>query len=303
MAGQLQAIKPHTSQIVLTGGSKTALIPLACRAAVDQALRPQGSTPACRDAYRAISAASHGWATKLDVDIDRTTGGRLTRRSVGLRDRWCLERLEVLLQTHHPNHAVNSPVTLVELGCGLSTFAAGCSAWLPPASRWLALDEPPVLKIRGALKSGWEEQPIELQRLAEDGPECLAVGSDDRIVVIAIGFLMYLPPRLVELLFHRLEQLSQIHGRIDVLFDRCDRTLNRWSHRHPAFASLGLKNLRFQWAMDRPGELPSDHARWRLISTADPIYGDLSWTIRWMVSAYRKLTGRDWYACDHWEIL
>lgn len=129
--------------------------------------------------------------------------------------------------------ALEPGVPVLHLGCGLDTRAWRIQGW----NRWIDVDTPQVVSLRHRL---YPDTPpgYELVAASVTDPQWLAELSDERVVVVAEGLLMYLSAEDVRALLHRLtSRFSQ--GRL--VFDVAAAWVVRTSRRMPsAYSEFGM---------------------------------------------------------------
>ncbi len=206
-----------------------------------------------KDSQRAGSRLSDPKAIELVDAIDFPFEEKFGHRVGGL-DGWIGERaltfdsqvLEVL--------ATDPAAMVAVLGEGLET-----QFWRVDNGqvRWLTVDLPETAAVRRALVG--EDPPRRRlfagSALDSDWFDEFGAGSGDRVVVVAQGLLMYLPPREVEALIARCAE--RFRGGV-MLFDTVPLWMSFITRKGWARSPSGYKAPEMPWGVDA-----GDHGRFR----------------------------------------
>lgn len=228
-------------KVALEGVPETTLWTLYHRA--KDSLRP-GSRLSDPKAVELVEA--------IDFPFEQKFGGR-----IGGLDGWIGERALTFDGEVRSVLATHPSAIVAVLGEGLET-----QFWRVDNGqvRWLTVDLPETAAVRRALVG--EDPPRRRlfagSALDEDWFAELGAGSGDRVVVVAQGLLMYLPPRGVDALIIRCAE--RFRGGV-MLFDTVPPWMSWLTRQGWARSPSGYKAPEMPWGVEA-----GDHDRFRRLS-------------------------------------
>lgn len=140
----------------------------------------------------------------------------------------------------------NPGCIIVHLGCGLDSRVLRIKR---KAKRWYDLDFPEVIKI----KKQFFKETINYRMIGSSVTDYSWIDkidyTDEPVLVIAEGLLMYLNEDEVEQLLIRLKNKFT---NAEIIFDAFSKTTAKYSKYQP---SLGMTDAKIQWGSDGPHEI------------------------------------------------
>ncbi len=265
----------NSNDFDLSAASRTALVPLACRAVA----QIDAENEVFVDPW-AVSLSNY-----LRLDRRRFGSDRITRRAVILRSLWFERQLRWSI-ANRPTSTGSSVIW--NLGSGFDTIAFRFKEELRSASYWVDADLPVVTQIKAASgvfaplsQLNYQILPLDLSQ-----PDSLTgllpnqASGNQQLIVLLQGVLMYLPTSVVERLLQTLSSIADRFAATRVIFDWCSPLLCRFSRLHPGLLRAGIMNTPFRWSLRSFEQLRPSMQNFTCVSNEDSIYDDASFTTR-----------------------